>query len=116
MCVAHSEFSGLHVTPNAYTTLDQVETFTDKMRWRSGTRSAEAHQTAQYDCSLHIRCGTDIVADLRAGGAPGEILVWQDPLCQGPTPRSDWQSGTTPARRSSRGHTTSMSARREQNS
>lgn len=35
---------------------------------------------------LHIRCGTDIVADLRAGGAPGEILVWQDPLCQGPTP------------------------------
>jgi len=35
---------------------------------------------------LHIRCGTDIVADLRAGGVPGEILVWQDPLCQGPTP------------------------------
>ena len=35
---------------------------------------------------LHIRCGTDIVADLRAGGARGEILVWQDPLCQGPTP------------------------------
>jgi len=35
---------------------------------------------------LHIRCGTDIVADLRAGGAPGEILVWQDPLCSGPTP------------------------------
>ena len=35
---------------------------------------------------LHIRCGTDIVADLRAAGVPGEILVWQDPLCQGPTP------------------------------
>ena len=35
---------------------------------------------------LHIRCGTDIVADLRAGEAPGEILVWQDPLCVGPTP------------------------------
>ena len=35
---------------------------------------------------LHIRCGTDIVADLRTGGVPGEILVWQDPLCQGPTP------------------------------
>jgi len=35
---------------------------------------------------LHIRCGTDIVADLRAGGAPGEILVWHDPLCLGPTP------------------------------
>lgn len=35
---------------------------------------------------LHIRCGTDIVADLRTGGVPGEILVWQDPLCLGPTP------------------------------
>jgi hypothetical protein len=35
---------------------------------------------------LHIRCGTDIVADLRTGGVPGEILVWQDPLCEGPTP------------------------------
>ena len=35
---------------------------------------------------LHIRCGTDIVADLRAGGVPGEILVWDDPLCMGPTP------------------------------
>lgn len=35
---------------------------------------------------LHIRCGTDIVADLRTGGVPGEILVWQDPLCVGPTP------------------------------
>lgn len=35
---------------------------------------------------LHIRCGTDIVADLRAGGAPGTILVWDDPLCTGPTP------------------------------
>ena len=35
---------------------------------------------------LHIRCGTDIVADLRAGGAPGDILVWHDPLCLGPTP------------------------------
>jgi hypothetical protein len=38
---------------------------------------------------LHIRCGTDIVADLRAGGAPGEILVWHDPLCLGPTPGVD---------------------------
>lgn len=35
---------------------------------------------------LHIRCGTDIVADLRAGGVPGDILVWDDPLCLGPTP------------------------------
>lgn len=26
------------------------------------------------------------MADLRAGGVPGEILVWDDPLCMGPTP------------------------------
>ena len=34
---------------------------------------------------LHVRCGNDIVGKLRAAGVPGEILVWADPLCQGPT-------------------------------
>jgi len=46
---------------------------------------------------LHIRCGTDIVAKLQAAGLPGEILVWQDPVSQGPTPGrwtiGEWYSG-----------------------
>jgi hypothetical protein len=34
---------------------------------------------------LHVRCGSDILDDLRAAGVPGEFLVWADPLSQGPT-------------------------------
>jgi hypothetical protein len=35
---------------------------------------------------LHVRCGSDIVETLQRGGVPGEIIVWADPLSQGPTP------------------------------
>jgi hypothetical protein len=35
---------------------------------------------------LHVRCGSDIVETLQRGGLPGEIIVWADPLSQGPTP------------------------------
>ena len=34
---------------------------------------------------LHVRCGHDIIGKLSAAGVPGELLVWADPLCQGPT-------------------------------
>lgn len=34
---------------------------------------------------LHVRCGHDIIDNLRAAGMPGEFLVWADPVSQGPT-------------------------------
>ncbi len=42
----------------------------------------------------HLRCGTDLLANLDAAGLPGPRLVWADPLCQGPLapgPRDEWR-------------------------
>ena len=33
---------------------------------------------------LHLRCGDDILADLKTAGLPGEMAKWCDPLCEGP--------------------------------
>ena len=35
---------------------------------------------------LHVRCGDDILEKLPAGGVPGTVLRWMDPLCEGPAP------------------------------
>ncbi len=33
---------------------------------------------------IHVRCGSDIVDKLAAGGVAGRAIVWSDPLCEGP--------------------------------
>jgi len=33
--------------------------------------------------TLHIRCGTDILAKLSQAGLPGDKVAWADPLCEG---------------------------------
>lgn len=38
---------------------------------------------------IHVRCGEDIVAKLAAGGIPGPVVVWADPLCEGPVVGND---------------------------
>lgn len=38
---------------------------------------------------IHIRCGSDIVAKLAAGGVAGRVVVWPDPLCEGPVVGQD---------------------------
>lgn len=41
--------------------------------------------------TLHLRCGSDIAAPLRAAGFTGEFLEYSDPLCCGPVPATpDW--------------------------
>ncbi len=51
--------------------------------------------------TVHIRCGSDILARLDEAGLPGLKLSWADPLCDGPVPggidrasvravRADW--------------------------
>ena len=35
---------------------------------------------------LHVRCGDDILAKLKAAGLPGRMMKWCDPVCVGPTP------------------------------
>jgi hypothetical protein len=38
---------------------------------------------------LHVRCGDDILDKLRAAGLPGTRIKWCDPVCVGPTPRTE---------------------------
>lgn len=35
---------------------------------------------------LHLRCGQDILQNLKDAGLPGRFLSYSDPLCEGPTP------------------------------
>ena len=35
---------------------------------------------------LHVHCGDSPAETLRKSGAAGEVIVWCDPLCEGPTP------------------------------
>ena len=34
--------------------------------------------------TLHLRCGYDIIPQLREAGLPGRMARWDDPLCEGP--------------------------------
>lgn len=38
---------------------------------------------------IHVRCGSDIVHKLAAGGVTGRVVVWTDPLCEGPVVGDD---------------------------
>jgi hypothetical protein len=38
---------------------------------------------------LHVRCGDDILDKLRSAGLSGTRMKWCDPVCVGPTPRTD---------------------------
>jgi len=31
--ISHPEFNGLRITPNVYTTVDEIDTFADKVLW-----------------------------------------------------------------------------------
>jgi len=35
---------------------------------------------------LHVHCGDSSAETLRQSDAPGDVIVWCDPLCEGPTP------------------------------
>ncbi len=38
---------------------------------------------------MHVRCGSDIFATLAQTGLRGRMVEWIDPVCDGPTPRTE---------------------------
>jgi hypothetical protein len=46
-------------------------------------------QRVRFINPLHVRCGDDILDKLKAAELPGSRMKWCDPVCVGPTPRTE---------------------------